>query len=78
MTKEKDFLFDVQTPIGFSVRVSRSWWQTIVTVKHPVMRGHEDEVRLVLEKPDEIRISRIDLKVYLFYGRGVVSDGFAQ
>jgi hypothetical protein len=64
---DKDILFTVKTPIGFSVTVARSWWETIVTMKHPVMRGQEDQVRAALEKPDEVRLSKIDAKVYLFY-----------
>jgi hypothetical protein len=34
-----DILFDVPTPLGFSVRVTRRYWELIVTIKHPVMRG---------------------------------------
>ena len=63
----KDILFSVQTPLGFSVSVTRSWWETIVSMKHPVMRGQEEQVRVALEKPDEIRLSKVDAKVYLFY-----------
>jgi hypothetical protein len=64
---DKDIFFTVQTPIGFSVTVTRVWWETIVTMKHPVMRGQEDQVRVALEKPDEVRLSKVDDKVYLFY-----------
>ena len=62
-----NMLFEVMTPLGFSVRVSRSYWKWIITVKHPVMAGHESDVKGTLEKPDEIRASRSDPAVYLFY-----------
>jgi len=62
-----DSLFEVPTPLGFRVRVSRSYWQFIITVKHPVMGGYESDVKKTLEKPDEIRLSRTDPAVYLFY-----------
>jgi hypothetical protein len=39
----------------------------IATVKHPVMAGRESSVRLALESPDEIRQSRVDPEVLLFY-----------
>lgn len=65
--KKGDLLFEVMTPLGFSVRVNRSYWKWIVTVKHPVMSGRESNVKEVLEKPNEIRLSRSDKKVYLFY-----------
>jgi len=70
MTTEQgtsEFLFDVLTPLGFRVHVTRSYWELIITVKHPVMAGHENEVRKTLENPDEIRQSRSDKNVYLFY-----------
>ena len=60
-------LFEVQTPLGFRVRVTRSYWQLIVTVKHPVMAGREPDVQAALTNPDEIRQSRRDPAVYLFY-----------
>ena len=65
--KPKDILFDVETPLGFHVRVSRSYWQIIITIKHPTMAGHEKEVKSTLEHPEEIRRSKTDSAVYLFY-----------
>lgn len=64
-----EFLFEVATPLGFRVRVSRAYWDVIVTIKHPIMAGHEATVRDVLARPDEVRVSRSDDAVYLFYGR---------
>lgn len=60
-------LFDVLTPLGFHVRVSRSYWSVIITVKHPVMAGREREVKNTLQNPEEIRRSKTDSSVYLFY-----------
>ena len=70
--QQKDILFDVLTPLGFHVRVGRSYWQVIVSIKHPVMAGHEKEVKATLENPDEIRRSKADPIVYLFYKTGTV------
>ena len=66
-SRERDVLFEVQTPLGFLVRVTRSYWQLIVTVKHPVMAGRQLEVQATRTKPDEVRQSRRDPAVYLFY-----------
>lgn len=66
-TSEQGLLFEVQTPLDFRVRVTRSCWKLVVTAKHPVMVGCESDVRDVLENPDEIRQSRRDPAVYLFY-----------
>lgn len=65
--KDKDLLFEVMTPLGFRVRVSRSYWEVIISVKHPVMVGHEGDVKTTLQNPEEIRRSKIDPSVYLFY-----------
>jgi hypothetical protein len=39
----------------------------VATVKHPVMAGRENAVRVALESPDEVRKSRTDREVLLFY-----------
>lgn len=62
-----ELLFDVMTPLGFRVRVTRGYWELIATIKHPVMAGRESEVKATLTQPDEIRLSRKDRNVYLFY-----------
>ena len=62
-----DMLFEVGTPLGFRVRATRPYWEMIIRIKHPVMAGREVEVKATLENPDEIRQSRIDPDVYLFY-----------
>ncbi|MCL4299987.1 MAG: DUF4258 domain-containing protein [Anaerolineae bacterium] len=63
----EDLLFQVLTPLNFYVRVTRSYWEYIVTVKHPAMIGREQDVQAALQTPDEIRVSRSDPNVYLFY-----------
>ena len=62
-----DLLFVVLTPLGFHVRVTRLYWELIVTIKHPVMVGRELDVKETLMHPHEIRLSRSDPNVYLFY-----------
>jgi hypothetical protein len=57
----------IGTPLGFSVRCSRAYWNFIVTHKHPVLSGQETGVRDALSDPDEIRRSRKDANVLLFY-----------
>jgi hypothetical protein len=66
--EEQDILFEVLTPLGFRVRVTKSYWELIVKVKHPVMANHQADVKNVLGKPDEVRQSKSDSTVYLFYG----------
>ena len=62
-----EVLLEVQTTISFRVRTTVSYWKRIVTMKHPVMQGHEEEVKRTLRDPEEIRRSKKDPTVYLFY-----------
>jgi len=62
-----DIFFEVSTPLGFSVGVTRQYWELIVTVKHPVMHARAADVQAALQTPDEVRRSRSDPSVLLFY-----------
>jgi hypothetical protein len=67
MAKNDGLLFEVLTPLGFRVHVTAEYWQVIVTIKHPAMLGREADVEEALRNPDEIRLSKTDPSVYLFY-----------
>lgn len=60
-------LFDAVTPLAFTVNVTRERWSLIVSIKHPVMDGRDDDVRAALQNPDEVRRSRRDEDIPLFY-----------
>lgn len=59
--------FEVQTPLGFTVRTTDEYWERIVTEKHRTMRGCEGEVKKTLADPDVVKQSVADAKVLLFY-----------
>jgi hypothetical protein len=67
ISNTEELLFQVTTPLDFTVRVTAAYWNLIVTIKHPVMAGLERDVREALENPEQIRVSRSDPKVFLFY-----------
>lgn len=67
MKNDSDFLFEVMTPLGFYVHVTHAYWQIMTTIKHPVMSGRDFDVKETLEHPDQIRRSKRDPNVYLFY-----------
>jgi hypothetical protein len=56
----ESLLFEVLTPLGFRVRVTRTYWELIISIKHPAMAGRKEEVKKTLEHPEEIRWSRSD------------------
>ena len=59
----------MSTPLGFRVRVTRAYWEVIITIKHSVMAEREADVQVALASPDEIRQSKSDADVLLFYKR---------
>ena len=58
--------FEIFTPLGFTVRTSDSYWQRLI-VKHPDIEELEELVEQALSSPDEVRRSRRDEGVLLFY-----------
>lgn len=62
-----DWLFEVVTPLGLRIHTTQEYWEFITKVKHRVMEDRLDQVIQVLENPDEIRQSRSDERVLLFY-----------
>jgi hypothetical protein len=66
-----ELLFDAMTPLGFPVNCTRGYWNHVLLAKHPALRGREEDVKESLEDPDEVRRSKKDPAVLLFY-RGSV------
>lgn len=64
-----ELLFEVVSKLDRRIRVSKSYWDYIVNVKHPSMRGLDEFVRSSLTEPVEIRRSKRDRSVHLYYGR---------
>jgi hypothetical protein len=64
----EDPLFSVTTPLGVNVRTTPSHWKVIVTIKHPKMADKQEQVKQILQNPLEIRRSKTDRNVYLYYG----------
>ena len=60
-----DLLVEVLIPLGLRVRVTRPYWELIITVERPVIAGRENDAKDTLENPSEIRQSRSDAAVYL-------------
>ena len=59
--------FEIQTKFGILVSTTKSYWNVITHIKHPTVKGKEIEVKQTLHDPDEIRISKKDKSVLLFY-----------
>lgn len=64
-----DWVFDVETPLGFRVHCTLLQWNRISTIKHPPMCGRLQDVVDTLVSPDEVRRSVGDPAVLLFHRR---------
>lgn len=68
MTDRNDLLFEVECfHFHKKIRVTESYWNKIITQKHPSMRKGMNDVILAIQQPDEIRQSKSSEDVYLFY-----------
>lgn len=59
--------FKITTPLGWEVRFSAARWRIISEIKHPVIAPFREEIIATLSNPDEIRQSKQDAEVFLFY-----------
>ena len=69
MSFDEETFFLAKTPLNIEVRTTTEYWKYLITVKHPIMKGHEDTVKAALQFPDEIRQSKTDKDVFLYYKR---------
>jgi hypothetical protein len=61
--------FEVTSSLGKRIRVSNSYWNFIITIKHPMMAGKEELVKDTLINADEVRRSNKDRSVFIYYKR---------
>ena len=62
-----ELMFEVTGKLGKSIRTTRNYWQKIVENKHPKIEGKVPEVKKTIKEPDQIRRSKTDPDVYLYY-----------
>jgi len=49
------------------IRTTKQYWKYLIDKKHRVMQEKEDIVIQTLNSPDEIRKSKIDDNIFLYY-----------
>ena len=57
------------TPLHVRIRITDELWNYIVTIKHPSVRNKINDILQILSNPAEIRRSKRDRDVYLYYGK---------
>jgi hypothetical protein len=60
-------LFGVVSKLGVFVRVTYRHWQLITEQKHLEIKGKEEEIIEAIKNPSEVRLSKKDPTVYLYY-----------
>lgn len=63
--------FLVISKLNKHITTTCGYWNIIVNIKHPSIRGKEDLVKETLTDPDFIRQSFSDKKVFIFYKKQV-------
>jgi hypothetical protein len=61
--------FEVESKLDILISTTKIYWNVITHIKHPTIKGKEADVKRVLCDPDEIRVSKKDRAVLLFYRR---------
>ncbi len=64
-----DVHFEVTSSLGKRIRVTKSYWNFIITVKHPMMASKEALVKDALINAEEVRRSIKDKDVFVYYKR---------
>ena len=59
--------FEVLSSLRKKIRTSDDYWHQIITTKHPAMAGREEFVKRTLTNPEEVRRSKKDATVHLYY-----------
>lgn len=59
--------FEVKTPLNVEIRTTKEYWDYLVTKKHRVMNSKKKVVIETLKNPDEIKRSKIDENIFLYY-----------
>lgn len=62
-----EIYWEITSSLGKKIRTTKSYWTYLINKKHLLMKGKEDIVKEVLTRPDQIRKSKIDKSVYLYY-----------
>lgn len=63
----KGLAFEVRTPSWKRIRSTTSHWEYILNFKHPDIKERLQDVVQSLTNPDEIRLSRVDPNIHLYY-----------
>ena len=67
MAQKQKPKFEVTCVLDKRISVTASYWRKIIRFKHPAIAGKEAQVQETLMNPDEVRESKTDPTVKLYY-----------
>ena len=67
LPRKEEIKFVVNGQLDKSIRTTKDYWDKIVENKHPTIKGKESEVKKAIKAPEQIRKSKSDPNVYLYY-----------
>ena len=59
--------FEVKSCLRKEIRTTEEYWKLISEIKHPLVKRYEAEVKETIKNPDEVRRSKKDSSVFLYY-----------
>lgn len=62
-----EIYFEVTSKLNKKIKIVQSRWNLIIKTKHLEIEGKEKEVKEALIEPDEIRLSKSDDSIYIYY-----------
>ena len=65
--KNFDIYFSIKSKLNIPITTTRSYWSIITHIKHPTLQGKETYVKKALSEPDQIRVSKKQGDIHLFY-----------
>ena len=64
---DEDVQFEITSVLGKGIRTTVTYWDKIIREKHPIMHGKEEDVKETIRNPNEVRQSKTDENVFLYY-----------
>lgn len=59
--------FEIKSKQGSIIKTTKAYWDIITHIKHPSIQNKEKYIKETLSLSDEIRVSKKDKNVFLFY-----------
>ena len=77
MMADEKLLFEAITPLGFKALVRPRYWDMIVSIKHPVMKGRSQKFRRPWNTPMRFEEARATQMCIFSIVRSALGAGFA-